>query len=177
MRIFAIIYTIAMTIIAMVSTFSQSYPALYLIDLFAPNEGDTYSVKLVMLLTMLVLLIPLGIILFIFKMIRKSKDSKIVVDSWRTGIYIVRKTQMQSLLLPVKVIINGVKAGEADSGLKKFFDTPPGIVKLSVGSGKTGSEILEFTIKAGEQLTVDAEVVTQGRNAKQVLKLRSNVSS
>ena len=103
---------------------------------------------------------------------RKSANSKISVEPGRTGIYIVRKKQFQSVMMPERVMINDLKAGQADSGFEKFFDVPAGLVTVSIGQGKTKSEPIQFNIRQGQQLFVDAEIVSQGLKAKQIMRLR-----
>lgn len=170
-KILNIIFVVATGIFAMVTTFMQIQPALFFIDLFAPDEGDRYSVKLVVLLTWLVLLSPLIIINVILFFTRKAKNKNQTIESWQTGIIIKRKKQLQSGLIGINVYVNNQNVGKVDIGNDKFFETPTGKITIITGEGKQASEPLEIEIKASQKINLKLEIVPRGLGLKNVLAL------
>ena len=149
-RIITLIYVIITASIAVFCTIFEIQPALFIIDIFAPNVGDSYSVNLVVLLLWLILLSPLLIFLSISKLMRKKEDKNI--SSERTGIFVTRKKAFQSAMVGIPIYINDKKAGIIDNGKTKFFDTPIGTVTVHAGIGKQVSEKVQVIITEKQQL-------------------------
>ncbi|MFL5764661.1 MAG: hypothetical protein ACJ77K_12020 [Bacteroidia bacterium] len=166
-KIITLIYVIAALAWSFYAITAELQPALFWIDLFAPEQGDTYPVTLVFLLTFLMFLFPLILLMIISRRIRKKQDSKQAADG--PGIWITRKKQLQSALVAVPVYINGVKAGTIDSGTIKFFPAPEGSNTISIGKGMSASEKQEFTCSAAEQPYFTLEIVQSGLIVKYVL--------
>ncbi len=172
MNIINIIYIVLAFIIAAYSTFQQSEPALFWIDLFAPEAGDTYSVKIVFLLTVLTLLLPLMVVMsisFLFSRIKDAAQTK-NIDPSETGIWLSRKKQFQSFMMPIPVFINDIEVGKINSGSTKFFKTPIGSTQLKVGKGKAESEKLDFNLTFGKQVKTELEVIPSGLKVLFILK-------
>ncbi len=168
-KILNIIFVIATAVIAIVTTFMELQPALFFIDLFAPDSGDRYSIKLVVLLTWLVLLSPLIIINVILFFTRKAKNKNQTIESWQTGIIIKRKKQLQSGLIGINVYVNNQKLGKVDISNELFFETPTGKITIVTGEGKQASEPLELDIKASEKIHLKLEIVPKGLALKNIL--------
>lgn len=168
-KIFALIYIIGTGVIAIATTFLQIQPALLFIDLFAPNEGDKYSIKLVVLLTWLLLLLPFIIVNTILFFVRKSKNKNSVIESWQTGIIITRKKQIQSALVGISIYVNNQKVGVVDIGNDKFFETPTGKITVIAGEGKQASDPLELEMKTSEKINLKLEIVQKGLGLKNIL--------
>ena len=113
-RIIILIYVIITATIAIFCTILEIQPALLIINIFAPNVGDSYSINIVVLLLWLILLSPLLIFLTISKLIRKKEDKNISIE--RTGIFITRKKVFQSAMVGIPIFINDKKAGIIDNG-------------------------------------------------------------
>jgi len=167
-RIIVIIYVIVTAIIALTSTIFEIQPALFIINIFAPNEGDKYYIKVVMLLTWLILLLPLLIYFVITKLTRIKSDQKI--DPNRTGIIVTRKKSFQSALVGIPIFVNDNKARVVDNGKTKFFETPSGMHTVQAGNGKQASEKIQTNILERKQLSFEMEIKQAGLYLKYVLK-------
>ncbi len=171
-KILTLIYVIGTAAVAVVTSIAQIQPALFLIDLMAPNEGDKFSMKLVVLLTWLILLTPYIIVVSILFFMRRAADKKIVIAPNQTGIWIYRKRQLQSALVGVPIYINGNKIGVVDNGSAKFFELNKGSFSIYAGEGKGASEQKELMINAGKQLKMDLELVPKGLTVQHVLTVK-----
>lgn len=169
MRLVAPIYAIAALVIAALSLVFETYPALFFIDLMAPNPGDRYSVTLALALTFLVLILPLALILLVQKQRRKAQAQNTVVDAGRTGAYLLRRKHLSGALVAAPVMINGKEAGLIDSGSRLFFDLPVGMVEVQVGKGAMRSEVIQLQVKEGEQFNLEARIAQGAFKAKYVL--------
>jgi hypothetical protein len=167
-RIIVLIYAIVTGIIAITCTILETQPALFIIDIFAPHDGDRYSATLVMLLVWIILLSPLIVFFVIARLIRNKVDENIELD--RTGVLITRKKSFQSALVGLPIYINDKKAGIVDNGGTKFFDVPMGMITVRAGQGKQVSEKLNATIAEGEQLHFEIQIKQAGLFVKIVLK-------
>ena len=162
-KIITITFVIGSAILAGVTTFNQSQPAYFWIDLFAPHAGDTYSIKLVFLLTWLMLLLPLILLLVGMRFFRAAGDSNANMGlPGTTGIWVTRKKQLQSALMGIPIYINETRSGSIDSGKRKFFECGPGSLTLRAGDGKPASEKIIFELKAGEQNNFELEILQAG---------------
>jgi hypothetical protein len=167
-RIIILIYVIGAAAWSLVTSITQSQPALFWINLFAPDAGDTYNVKLVWLLTMLMLLLPGILILLVMKMFRKGGIDTHLPGT--TGILITRKKQLQSAFVGIPIFINGAKAGVVDSGKTAFFPVPSGNDTVQAGSGKPASEQIEFQLSEGKCISFVLEIGQAGLNVSYILK-------
>jgi hypothetical protein len=163
-RYLSFIYAFAAITISIVSTFNQSQPALFWIDIFAPNAGDTYDIKLVCALTILSLFVPLLAVLIPVRMIRKSRDEKAIknVDPGQTGIWVNRKTSLQSAFVDIPFYINNTRESMIYSGANMFFPQTPGLARIKAGKGKRASQELTFDLKKGQQVRTELKVVPDG---------------
>ncbi|MBA3681692.1 MAG: hypothetical protein H0W73_11095 [Bacteroidetes bacterium] len=168
-KILTLTYVIATAIVAIVTTIMQIQPALFLIELMAPDEGDKFSVKLVFLLTWLILLSPFIVVVTVLFFMRRAADAKVVIMPNQTGVWISRKRQLQSGLVGVPVYINGNKAGVVDNGREKFFEVSKGSLIIWAGEGKGASEKNELMINGGQQLKLHLELVPKGLIVQHVL--------
>ncbi len=155
-RIIILIYVIITATIAIFCTILEIQPALFIINIFAPNVGDSYSINIVVLLLWFILLSPLLIFLTISKLIRKKEDKNISPE--RTGIFITRKKAFQSAMVGIPIYINGKKAGIIDNGKTKFFDAPIGTCSVHVGVGKQASEKVQVIITEKQQLQFELKI-------------------
>lgn len=167
-RILILIYTVATGIVAAASAIFQTPPALFLINFFAPEEGDSYSVTLVALLVWLMFLLPLLLFLFISSKLRKKVDTNISPD--RTGIFVSRKKAFQSAAVGIPVFINGRKAGVVDNGGLRFFDAPAGAITVQVGVGRQASDKVQADIADKQQMRFEMEIAIDLLTAKCVLR-------
>jgi len=95
-RIIIIIYIIVSGVIAIASAIYQTQPALFFINVFTINEGNSYYGIPVLFLTWIVLLIPLIMFLIFAKSIRKKGVENIASD--RTEIFESRENTNKLLL-------------------------------------------------------------------------------
>ena len=144
-----LIYGLVTLTFSIYAVYAELQPALFFMNLFAPNIGDTYPVFAVGGLTFITFLLPLIVILILNRIIRKKKDATKPVDG--PGIWIMRKRQLQSALVEIPIYINDVKIGGIDSGTIKFFESPLGKNTVIAGKGMTASERVEFTYSSTEQ--------------------------
>ena len=119
-RKLTILYIFVTGIIAGVMMALETQPALFFIELMAPNPGDSYSIMLVLFPTWFLLMLPLLSFLFLKKTLRK--DSQEAVGAERTGVFVTRQKSIQSALIGLPVYINGEKLGVVDNGKTIFFD-------------------------------------------------------
>lgn len=166
MKVFSVIYVIAAAVIALLTTFLQVQPALLWIDLMAPNPGDTFDIKLVFLLTFLLLLGPYIIIAIIMFFKRRSSQSKVVIGEDKTGVWIKRKSQLQSALVGISVYIDGKKEGVVDIGPGRFFETIAGTISVQVGEGKSASEKLDIFLAPGQKQKLELAIKQNGLTVK-----------
>ena len=145
-----LIYVIVTATIALCTTVLEIQPALFFIDLMAPNPGDRYSVPLVMLIICLTLLLPLMVLMLITKAIRMKSTENIGSD--RTGIFVTRQKSFQSALVGIPIYLNSKKVGIVDNGKTKFFDVPLGDFTVQAGKGKQASEKLQAKVAEKDQL-------------------------
>ncbi len=117
-------YLILAALFTFYATIQEIQPALFFIDIMAPNSGDTYSVTLTLLLTFLLFLAPIVLIQLVMKTLRKKPDK--VVGPNRTGVFVTRQKRLQSALLGIPVFINSKKVGIVENGETAFFDVPSG---------------------------------------------------
>lgn len=162
-----LIYTLSTLAYSVFAVIAELQPALFWMELFAPNIGDTYPVLLVMLLTMLTFLLPMLVLLLTIRWIQNKNEKPQIVDG--PGIWIIRKRQLQSALIDIPVYINDKKVGAIDMGKIKFFDAPTGKNIVAVGKGMVASEKIEFTCSATEQPYFKLEIVQSGLIAKYTL--------
>jgi len=171
MRSIAPIYAIAALVASVLSLIFETYPALFFINLMAPDPGDRYNVVLVAGLTFLVLILPLILILLIQKQWRKARAKNTTVDANRTGAYLLRRKHLSGALVAAPVLINGKEAGVIDSGSRLFFDLPAGLVEVQVGTGKMRSEKLQLQVKEGEQFNLEARIEQAATKPKYALRV------
>ncbi len=163
-RNFTYLYTGFTFVAATVGTFTESQPALLWIDLFAPNPGDSYSIKLVFLLTLLTLLLPLLILHVVVFGIRKTIDTKAIqnISYGETGVWISRKTTFQNFFIDVPLFIDNKKITMLYSGAKKFLPIAPGPVTIRAGKGLVTSQELHFNLKSGQQIKTELQIFPKG---------------
>jgi hypothetical protein len=161
-KIIIIVYLVLVLIISIVSTVIQSQPALMWINIFAPEEGDEFNLKLVWLLTMLELLMPLLIYRVIEMAVNRSKESSLEVAPGSTGIWVDRKKQFQSALVSLPVLVNGKKVGVITNGRGNFFMLEPGYHIVQVDEGIQGSDKHEIMLKSGQQAKYAMEIRQNG---------------
>lgn len=168
-KIFSIIYVIAAAVIAILTTILQVQPALMWIELMAPKAGDEFNIKLVFLLTFFVLLIPFIIISVILFFKRKSANAKVQVRPDQTGVWIKRKSQLQSAMVGISIYIDGKKEGVADMGAEKFFESVAGKISVQAGEGKSASEKIELFLAPGQKEKLNLQINQNGLTVKYVL--------
>jgi hypothetical protein len=165
----SLIYIIAAAAFSIYAGVMQTQPAIFFIDLIAPNAGDEYSLKLVWLVTFLIFLIPLIIFQLISRLLRIKPDE--IIGEERTGVYVTRTKALQSGLLGIPIYINSNKVGMVDNGKTKFIDVPFGLFTIQAGKGKQASEIIETRVKMKEKLNFKVYFVEDGLSTKVVLEL------
>lgn len=176
MRIFTYIYIFAAIILAFWSVIMETYPALFFINLFAPEPGDKYPIAITGLVTLLALLLPLLLLLFILKVIRNRKTSAtgyLIDDDYfnKSGIHFHRIKQMQNRLIASPVYINGEERGRIDSGKKLFLELEPGTYEVEAGkkSERSGKTIVQ--VQANLHAQVEIQIVPNGLRSKHVVEV------
>ncbi|WP_343634778.1 DUF2846 domain-containing protein [Fluviicola sp.] len=174
MRIFIYIYIFAALMLSFGSLIMETYPALFFINLFAPNPGDKYPVGITGLVTLLVLLLPMIALLFILKVIRNRKSSEtgyLIDDDYfnKSGIHFMREKQMQNRLIASPVFINGEERGRIDSGKKLFIELQPGTYEVEAGRKGERSDKLVVQVQANQHAQVSIQIVPAGLKSKHVL--------
>ena len=170
-----LIYVIITGAIAVCSAILEIQPALFFIDLMAPNPGDRYSVTGALVLTWFIFLAPLAVLLLITKTIRSKANEEITPD--RTGVFVTRQKSFQSALIGIPIYINSKKVGVVDNGKTKFFDVPIGDFIIQAGKEKQASEKLEGKIGPDDQLNFNFSLEQNGLFIKIVLTETSNDNS
>lgn len=176
MRIFVLIYILAAVVLSIGSVIMESYPALFFINLFAPNPGDKYPLAITGLITLLALLLPLLLLLFILKVLRNRKsvetDSLIDDDYFnKSGIHFMRIKQMQNRLIASPIFINGKQQGKIDSGKKLFIELQPGTYEVEVGRKGETSDKLIVQVQANQHTQVEIQIVPNGLRSKHVVEV------
>lgn len=174
MRIFILIYILAAAVLSIASVIMQTYPALFFINLIAPNSGDKYPVAITGLLTMLALLLPLLLILFILKVLRNRKSAEsgsLIDDDYfnKSGIHFMRQKQMQNRLIASPIFINGEERGKIDSGKRRFIELQPGTYEVEVGRKGETSDKLIVQVQANQHAQVEIQIVPNGLKSKHVI--------
>jgi hypothetical protein len=157
-------YAIVAGLGALITTFLYLPPASFLIDLCAPEEGDTYPATLVFLLTALMFLSPL----FIYMAISKAKRTKVktVVKADMTGIFVTRKKAFSGAMTPIPLFVNGEEVGMVDNGRTTFLEVAPGEISLHAGVGRQASPHLRLTLEKGEKVKVELDLTIELLGAK-----------
>lgn len=156
--------------VSMYSMTMEVQPALFWIDLFAPNVGDTYSVEIVFVLTMLTLLLPVIVVMAIIFSLQNRSSNKIPVSPYETGIWINRKKQLQSAIIPISIFINNEKVGSVNMGQTLFFSTTSNRISVHAGTGGEQSSPFPYEMKKGEQLRLELEVLKEGFGSRYSIK-------
>lgn len=167
-----LIYVLTTIPYSILAVINEWQPALFWINLFAQNIGDTYPIVIVGGLTMLTFLLPMVFLLLAIRWIQNKYEKPQMVDG--PGVWIIRKRQLQSALIEIPVYINDKKAGAIDMGKIKFFEAAAGKNIVTVGKGMVASEKLEFTCSSTEQPYFKLEIVQSGLIAKYTLSPIAN---
>lgn len=176
MRVFIYIYIFAALIGSFGSLFMELYPALFWIELFAPEPGDKYPIAITGLLTFLCLLLPLLIFMFILKLIRNRKnvENESVLDGDyfnKSGIHFMRIKQAQNRLIASPIFINSEQKGKIDSGKKLFVALHPGTYEVEIGAKREKSDKLIVQVQANAHSQVEIQVVPNGLRLKYVIEV------
>lgn len=166
-RILTILYVILTGAFAVYTNILQIQPALFFIELSAPNPGDKYSLTFVFIIVWLILLLPLMAFLLILRAMR-SKPQEIIGPE-RTGVFVTRQKSFQSAVVGIPVYINSKKVGIVDNGKTKFFDVPLGDFTVQAGNGKQASEKMEAKVGVRDQLNYEFHLTQDGLYTKIVL--------
>jgi hypothetical protein len=174
-RILIYIYIFAALILSIGSLFMESYPTRFWIDLIAPNPGDKYPVSIVGLLSLLSLLLPLLVGMFILKLIRnrKSQTANSLIDTDhfnKSGIHFMRQKQIQNRLIASPIFINGEQRGKIDSGKTAFIPMDPGTYEVEIGRKGEKSDQLIVQVEANKHAQVEIQLVPNGLRTKYVLE-------
>lgn len=169
-RTIVVSYVIIVAVLSIYTTIQEIPPASYFIQWMAPEIGDKYNIAYVVICTFGALLLPILVLLTIFKFARTKPQEDISPD--RTGLFITRPKALQSGMLGIPIYLEGKKIGEVDNGKTRFFDINPGTILLHAGKGKQTSDILEITIKEKDQLRLEVSIVPAGLGLKTVLTIR-----
>lgn len=172
-RILIYIYMFAAVILSVGSLFMESYPTRFWINIFAPEPGDKYPVGITVLVTLLSLLLPLLLFMFILKLIRNRKasvtDSVIDGDYFnKSGIHFSRIKQVQSRLIASPIFINGEQKARIDSGKKAFIALDPGTYEVEIGRKGEKSDLLIVQVEANKHAQVEIEIIPKGIRSKYV---------
>ncbi len=175
MRVLIYIYIFAALIGSFGSLFLELYPALFWIELFAPEPGDKYPIAITGMLTFLSLLLPLLILMFILKILRNRKSSgtnSILDDDYfnKSGIHFIRIKQAQNRLIASPIFINGEQKGKIDSGKKLFVALHPGIYEVEVGTKREKSDKLIVQVQANTHSQLEIQAVPNGLRSKYVVE-------
>lgn len=176
MRILIYIYLLAALVLSFGSLFMETYPALFFIELFAPEPGDKYPVGITGLVTLLVLLLPMLLLLFILKVIRNRKTSGtgyLIDDDYfnKSGIHFMRQKQMQNRLIASPIFINGEERGRIDSGKTTFIELQPGTYEAEVGRKSERSDKLIVQVQPNQHAQVEISIVPNGLRSKHVVEV------
>ena len=176
MRIFTYIYIFAAVILSFWSVVMETYPALFFINLFAPEPGDKYPLAITGLLTLLILLLPLALLLLILKLIRNRKTSEtgyLIDDDYfnKSGIHFMRIKQMQNRLIASPIYVDGEESGRIDSGKKMFLELQPGTYEVEVGKKSERSDKTIVQVQSNQHAQVEISIVPNGLRSKHVLEV------
>lgn len=176
MRVLIYIYILAAAVLSFASLVMESYPALFFINLFAPEPGDKYPLAITGLITFLTLLLPLLLFLFVLKVIRNRKKSETgyLIDNDyfnKSGIHFHRIKQMQNRLIASPVFINGEECGRIDSGKKLFLELQPGTYEVEVGKKSERSDKLIVQVHPNQHVQVEIQIVPNGLRSKHVVEV------
>lgn len=146
----AIVYIIIAAIVAVTSTILQTQPALLVIDYLTEFDGK-YYVKLTVLLTLGLLLIPLIFIILLLRLFEKGPKDEIPQSFvGKSGILIARKKQLQDALYTLKVMVNGEVKSSVSNGKKTFVELAPGNYKVFVKGGVTSTEVVTVELEKNQ---------------------------
>ena len=172
MRILIYIYILAAAALSFWSVITEAYPARFFIDIMAPEPGDKYSVTITGLLTLLTLLLPLALLLFIVKLTRNRNEPAMSEGYFtKDGIYFMRIKQAQNRLIASPIFINGEVRGRIDSGKNLFIELAPGTYEVTVGGKSEKSEPLTVSVTSGSHTHVEISIVPNGLRSKYVVEL------
>lgn len=168
----AIVYIIIALIIAIVSTIMQTQPSLWVIDNMTSFDGK-YFVKLTVLLTFGILLLPLLVILILVKLLEKGPKN-VMPDSFqfKTGIIVQREKQLQDAFYTMKVLVNGEKVSGVTNGKKTFVELDSGSYKVFVKGGVTVSPVVDVVLNKGEIIELKASYTEQTKFKSSLSLLR-----
>lgn len=167
-----LIYTFSVIAYSIFAVIAELQPALFWMEIFAPNIGDSYPIVVLGGLTMLTFLLPMVVLLLAIRWIQNKNEKPQMVDG--PGIWIIRKRQLQSALIEIPIYINDKKIGAIDMGKIKFFEANAGRNIVNVGKGMLASEKIEFTCSATEQPYFKLEIVQSGLITKYTLSPIAN---
>jgi len=146
----AIIYIIIAAVVAIVTTILQVQPALFVIDYLTEFEGK-YFVKLTVLLTLGLLLVPLIFIVLLLRLFDKGPKNEMPPSlSGKTGIIVHRKKQLQDGIYIMKVFVNGEVKSGVSSGKRTFVELAQGTYKVFVKGGVNNSEVVQVELAENE---------------------------
>lgn len=168
-KIVVIGYLIAALVLSLYSTGTESQPALFWIDLFAPNAGDQYDMKIVFLLTFLCCMLPL-VVMMGLGILFQNRRTVAPASPDESGVWITRKKQFQSALMSIPVYNHQTKVGTVNMGQKIFFGVSSINLSIQAGQGKEQSIPFEHELTPGEQLHLELEVVPEGLFTRYVLR-------
>ncbi len=176
MRTFIYIYIAAAVISSFASLIMESYPALFFINLIAPEPGDKYPVGITGLITLLALLLPLILLLFILKVVRNRRTSETgyLIDNDyfnKSGIHFYRIRQMQNRLISSPVFIDNEERGRIDSGKKLFIELQPGTYEVEVGKKSERSDKLIVHVQPNQHTQVEIQIAPNGLRSKHVVEV------
>ncbi len=166
-KVLTLVYVLATGAFAGYAVVAEQQPALFWMEQFAPHMGDTYPVVLIILLTWLTFLLPLVILLITIRIIRQKTEKPQNVDG--SGVWIIRKRQLQSALVEIPIYVNEEKVGAINMGKIRFFEAPVGRSFLIAGKGLSASEPVEFLCGINEQRYFNLEIQQAGLVVKYVL--------
>lgn len=170
LRIFTFVYIFAALGLTLWSVIAESYPALFFINIFAQKPGEKYPASLVVILTLLALLLPMVLVLFVAKLIRNREPSH-VDDHYftKSGIRFFRLKQMQHRLISTPIYIDGELRGRVDSGKNAFIELAPGSYNVHVGKHRESSEKLLVQVEEHPHAQVEIELEENGLRSKYVI--------
>lgn len=176
MRILIYIYIFVAVILSFGSLIMETHPALFFIELFAPNPGDKYPVAITGLVTLLSLLLPLVLLMFVLKLIRnrKSGETNSLIDEEsfnKSGMHFSRIKQMENRLIASPIFINGEQKGKIDSGKTAFISLDPGSYEVVVGRGGERSDVLIVQVEPNVHTQLAIKVIQKGLRPKYVAEM------
>lgn len=146
----AIVYIIVAAIIAIASTILQTQPALFVIDYLTEFDGK-YFVKLTVLLTLGLLLIPLIFIILLLRLFERGPKNEMPQSlAGKSGILVIRKKQLQDAIYTMKVLVNGEVKSGVTNGKKTFVELVPGNYKVFVKGGVNSSAVITVELEKNQ---------------------------